>query len=475
MKNTFSGFYSASTDELNKIWNSRGTVFIFDTNCLLNLYRCEKQTREEILSLMDNISERMWLPFHVGLEYQRNRKKVIHESLESLKKIESSLVASTNLFDGLLSQENIKKHLYSPLSKEIRDFKESVTESIDIFVKSNLSERIEDKKNLSKSDFIRTQIDKIVNSNHGTIPSQEKIDIINNEGEDRYSKKIPPGFKDAKKEQTFRYSGIEFKGKFGDLYIWKEIIEKAKEDNVENIIFVCDDVKEDWWFELGGERHGALEELQTEITSFANLNYFKLMTQSTFLFEAKEYLSEVTISDSSVEETQLISSPKSTVKFEEGSLEDFYDNTQYQGDRNKNHAEGNPASIDALKGVFIEEEYKGENIFNFYKESKKNQEIITDSISKHFVFLKKFDEIISKHKNHVTPHLLNLARRIKNNQEELMENLNLIKKYNSDRIALFHDVEHAKFLHSISKQSLLIIEQSNYLLDKNSFYFNLDE
>ena len=91
VKSTFSGFYSTSNDTLQDIWNSGATLFVFDTNCLLNLYRCEDHTREDILNVMNELSDRIWIPFQVGLEYQRNRRTVIEESINSLKKIKEEL------------------------------------------------------------------------------------------------------------------------------------------------------------------------------------------------------------------------------------------------------------------------------------------------------------------------------------------------------------------------------------------------
>ncbi|WP_204277464.1 PIN-like domain-containing protein, partial [Escherichia coli] len=64
--------------------------------------------------------------------------------------------------------------------------------------------------------------------------------VLKKEGEDRYAKKIPPGYKDAKKDAG------EF-DKYGDLIIWKDMIGKAKADK-RPILFISDDAKEDWWW-----------------------------------------------------------------------------------------------------------------------------------------------------------------------------------------------------------------------------------
>ena len=57
------------------------------------------------------------------------------------------------------------------------------------------------------------------------------------EGEYRYKKKTPPGYKDEKKDGVSKY---------GDLLVWAETYTYAASNN-KNIIFVTDDIKEDWW------------------------------------------------------------------------------------------------------------------------------------------------------------------------------------------------------------------------------------
>ena len=52
------------------------------------------------------------------------------------------------------------------------------------------------------------------------------------EGNDRYEKKIPPGYKDAIKK-----SGILDNNAYGDLIVWKEILRFSKKEK-KNIIYV---------------------------------------------------------------------------------------------------------------------------------------------------------------------------------------------------------------------------------------------
>lgn len=305
MKSIFCGFYSTAAESIKDIWLSESTLFVFDTNCLLNLYRCEEHTREEILDVMRELKEKTWIPFQVGFEYQRNRISVIEESIVSLSKIKDELKKIYT--QNIITSGKVKKHLYNSLSEEISTLQSQLKESIDIYINEKIEPRIANKKKISDHDFIRDEIDNIIGENVGAIPTQEYIDSLNELGQKRYSKKQPPGFNDDKKNEISLFKNVEFQNKYGDLYLWKEIIEKAKSENIKNVIFVCDDNKSDWCYSTDKNTYGPLAALKTEICSEAKIQEFRLITQLTFLHEAKQFLVNIQISESSLNEVKELS------------------------------------------------------------------------------------------------------------------------------------------------------------------------
>ncbi|TIH40183.1 PIN-like domain-containing protein [Subtercola vilae] len=71
---------------------------------------------------------------------------------------------------------------------------------------------------------------------------------------ERLGKKIPPGFKDANKGEA---------GASGDFFVWSQIMDHAKENAVD-VMFVTDDLKDDWWLRVAGNTIGALPALLAE-------------------------------------------------------------------------------------------------------------------------------------------------------------------------------------------------------------------
>ncbi|AYL04499.1 hypothetical protein D9T11_06755 [Enterobacter kobei] len=258
---------------------------------------------------MHELSARLWIPFQVGFEYQKSRRNIIEESISSLHKIKDELIRYHE--QSILEQAGIKKHLYNRLSIELTELQKQLKQSIDSFVDTKINTRITSKQAISHHDMIRDRIDEIIGDKVGSLPSQDTIDAINKKGDERYEKKIPPGFKDIGKKKSVSYfSDIRLEDKFGDLYLWEQLIDKAAAPDIKSIIFVTDDAKDDWVFIHKGKNHGPLEALKTEICKRSGLEEFRLVNQLAFLSEARKYLKGVDVSNDTLNEVkEMVSSP----------------------------------------------------------------------------------------------------------------------------------------------------------------------
>ncbi|MBG5923699.1 PIN-like domain-containing protein [Providencia rettgeri] len=310
MRDKFKGFYGNSVEDEMDAFLSNKTIFIFDTNCFLNLYRCDEDTKNDFMNVIDNIKDRIWFPFQVCLEYQRNRIKVISSSMKNLNEIKQELMTATKVIDIFCneSQKSIKNR-YSQLHVELCNLKEEIEGKINNFISESIDNRLSKSDLISKSDDIRSWIDTVSIEKISEPLTQEQIDRINKEGERRYKAKIGPGWEDErdKKDSESYFDGVYYKDKYGDLYLWTEILNKVEsDDEVENIIFVTNDVKDDWWYREHGKTIGPLECINTEIKN-KNINFFNMYTQSSFLSKATNLLDKIHVNDSSIEELERLS------------------------------------------------------------------------------------------------------------------------------------------------------------------------
>jgi hypothetical protein len=134
-------------------------------------------------------------------------------------------------------------------------------------------------------DRVLTNIEKIISNRVGLPYDVAKLKQVYIDGAERYEKEIPPGYKDVDKDKNDKSKTR----KFGDLVIWYQIIDKAKEEQ-KPIIFVTDEQKEDWWWkEEGGRNMGARFELKKEM--FDKTGMMLHMYQSDqFIEHSREHL-----------------------------------------------------------------------------------------------------------------------------------------------------------------------------------------
>jgi hypothetical protein len=289
MKEMFKGFYSPEKKDFTEMWTEG--VFIFDTNVLLNLYRYPESVRTDFAKVIEKLQGRVWLPFHVALEFQRNRNVEISNQKTRFKDVEKIVdTAYTSTKKDLDNLYLKKRHSKIDPDPFLNELNKLVTK-----FKEQLVELQSEQPSITEKDSIRELIDKLFNNKVGSPPSSQKdIDEIIKEGEKRYKALIPPGYKDASKgSESFTYGGVTYPNKFGDLIVWKQIIEHAKENSIKNVILVTDDNKEDWWWfckEGANKKLGPRPELISEITAEADVSNFYLYNSERFLQFSADYL-----------------------------------------------------------------------------------------------------------------------------------------------------------------------------------------
>ncbi|QRN82300.1 DUF4935 domain-containing protein [Chloroflexota bacterium] len=267
MKKEFSEFYQPTEKEFEEMWDS--CDFIFDTNILLNLYRYSLETRNTFITIMEQINDRIWIPYQVGFEYHKNRIVEIEKLKHTYDKVKESLTGFQHkIKDELFTSCNNGRHPYINYEDYLSKIETIINEiSIDLDAKK------EKHPDLLNKDPIRDKLTKLFNGRVcDQLDPEEKKEIIT-QGEDRYKKLIPPGYKDDG---------------FGDLIIWFEMINHAKKSE-KPIIFVTDDGKEDWWYQIHGKTIGPRPELIKEILEKANIKFY-MYSADKFLNFAKEYL-----------------------------------------------------------------------------------------------------------------------------------------------------------------------------------------
>jgi hypothetical protein len=267
MKSTFSGYYQPSKEEFSELWKS--CIFAFDASVLLDLYRSTAKTRDVLLDILKRIHDRIWLPYQAAFEYQENRLEVISRERTVYVELQDSLNNLASSFKQKMQNHAIEN------ADQIAQRLESATRAIEEIIKQGAK----DHPDLKKSDHIRDQITNLFEGRVGKQFQEKKLQEIYQEGTKRFELKIPPGYEDAKKGGTRQ---------FGDLVVWKELIDRAGVSKVA-IVFVTSDSKSDWWWKHAQVTIGPRPELVQEMMNVSGQRFY-MYNVERFLEQAQQYL-----------------------------------------------------------------------------------------------------------------------------------------------------------------------------------------
>ncbi len=274
MKDKFPGHFSTPQSK-EDLWQN--CIFVFDTNILLNLYRYSDETRTLFIKTLEGLRDRIWIPYRVAAEYLENRLDVIYEQQEEYEKA----ITDIKKLKGKL--ENSRQHPFVTSSTM-----KAVGKSLDNAI-SELEKNKETHNKRIHDDEIKEFISEIFNERVGDSPVSEDLEKIISEGIERYKQKIPPGYSDIKKQGAEESLTARCRP-YGDLIIWKGLLEKAKQDNLPTI-FVTDDGKEDWWLRFKGKTLGPRPELIEEFRNTVAQDFYMYLPER-FLSMAAEAISE---------------------------------------------------------------------------------------------------------------------------------------------------------------------------------------
>jgi len=231
MKDLFPTYYSAS--ETQPDWEA--DLFAFDANVLLNLFGLSKEATEVWFEGLEKLGDRIFLPYQAASEFH---KHLLDKPALVIKDTEVDLFDCFNQIKNKLEQ-NLQHHNPLNNSKQIQDARQSCLAQIKACEATLNTEFERWKADYSKDcNAVKERLAGLFTGTKiGTAPTSQQIRDWCARGADRYSQNIPPGFKDADKKEG---------NKYGDLFIWYELMQLARERNVGVVLFTYEE-KSDWF------------------------------------------------------------------------------------------------------------------------------------------------------------------------------------------------------------------------------------
>jgi PIN domain-containing protein len=268
-------------------------MVVLDANVLLNLYRYTDRARDDLLSVMSRLDERLWIPHQVLTEFWRNRDSVLRDPRETERigremsgQREKALVA----FRAWANRVSLPADRATRLAEQLGEGFDAVLAEVEGF---NDTSAIEAARN-TENDPVLAQLESLLAGQVGEPLTDDHYQRAVEEGLRRVEERLPPGYMDKDKDDA---------SSAGDYLVWEQILVEAEGRRCD-VIFVTADVKEDWWRKEAGELRGPRLELIAELRSRANARLY--MLRPTRLLELAREALEVTVQDESVQDADRV-------------------------------------------------------------------------------------------------------------------------------------------------------------------------
>jgi len=264
-------------------------LIVLDTNVLLSAYRFAEEAREQLISVIERLADRLFLPHQVGLEFHRRRIEVMRGYGSSYDKVlgvvkEKQRELDDSLTEPLRQLANRASLLDAQLDEALNRLTASL-KPLRLYI-----EELLDNHKLVESgpDAVLARLQAVFAGRVGSPFTPEVEAQQRQKFAVRADQKIPPGYKDAPNH--------------GDYFVWRQSLDEAKHRNAATLLIVTDDVKEDWYLRVQGQTVGARPELVDEAFREAGSRLIILPTKG-LLREAAKYLN-ATVSDETIRQAE---------------------------------------------------------------------------------------------------------------------------------------------------------------------------
>lgn len=318
IKSSFSWLFPPAEDEF---W--KDCLFIFDTNTLLSLYRVRKETREELLSHLAKLKDRVWIPHQVAKEFLKHRAERIYTHNDLHRKLIDKLKTTVDAFvkDGdtpyLHDLKKIVDDNIEPVYKRLQEFGESYGCTVD-------------------KDVILESLNDIFADRVGPEYKPDEFAKKVKEAKKRITDKMPPGLQDATDKSKREVDGeldkqdsknaksnpeltddpviAERTNLYGDVMVWFQILDYCKSTPAKRVAFITNDTKKEEWYRRIAKRWigGPREELQAEL--FANSQTHLRMYEFNRFLELCNSLLQTTISKVSISDVKTVQEQSKTLQ-----------------------------------------------------------------------------------------------------------------------------------------------------------------
>ncbi|MDO3648732.1 PIN-like domain-containing protein [Nocardia mangyaensis] len=235
----------------------KGALVAVDTNVLLDLYRYNRSTSDELLTVIESLRDRLFVPHQVVHEFWRNRLSVINGLGSATTEAHGALSKNKASTQNAIRTWAKRTALDETVLAGLLDVTDAFFEDLKIRLAGEPSSVSPDL--VAGSDWLLGRLDALLSGRVGpALPADEWRSAVD-EGRRRVDSNEPPGYRD---QQKVEHSALP-EGASGDYLVWRQLlIEGARQKT--DLVLVLADTKDDWWWIEKGKHLGPRRELVSE-------------------------------------------------------------------------------------------------------------------------------------------------------------------------------------------------------------------
>ena len=234
----------------------RSAVVAVDANVLLNLYRYNARTTQDLLAVLESFGDRLVVPHQAIREFHRNRLTAVGNPEGAAAEARGALAKNSKSTVDALGRWAKQVALDDSELTRLRTAVEALFAELGDAIGGAEPDRIH-AATPAASDRILSRLSAMLAGRVMPRPSDEAWNEWIAEGQRRVDEQLPPGYLDAEKVDRLP------EGAAGDFLVWVQACEAARERGLD-LVIVTGDEKEDWWWRYRNVVLGPRPELTQE-------------------------------------------------------------------------------------------------------------------------------------------------------------------------------------------------------------------
>jgi len=192
----FPGCRLPSDGELDAALQS--ALVVIDANVLLNLYRYNESTRDDLLGILQRLEDRLWAPHQVLREFWRHRLGVLASRDTAANQVLESLTKQHRATEAALRQwakaTAIDTSSHEALLAKVHQLHDDLEDAIQSHTPTSL-----DTDTGARTEPVLHELEQLLRGKVGLAPDPADWQEAVAEGNRRVTNKEPPGYLDAEK------------------------------------------------------------------------------------------------------------------------------------------------------------------------------------------------------------------------------------------------------------------------------------